>query len=80
MEIREHKGEANIEKADHLGTFFSPSTNLDGSEINDFFFYNRAHQDTVCLDQTILEGVHTPRENLVSSSNTPIRTTGQADV
>lgn len=38
MEIREHKGEANIEKADHMGTFFSPSTNLDGSESNDFFF------------------------------------------
>lgn len=79
MEIRERKAEANIEKADHVGTFFSPSTNLDGSEINDSY-YNRARQDTVCLDQTILEGVHTPRENLVSSSNTPIRTTGQADI
>lgn len=41
MEIREHKAEANIEKADHVGTFFSPSTNLDGSEINDSY-YNRA--------------------------------------
>lgn len=79
MESREHKAEANIEKADHVGTFFSPSTNLDGSEINDSY-YNRARQDTVCLGQTILEGVHTPRENLVSSSNTPIRTTGQADI
>lgn len=37
MEIREHKAEANIEKADHVGTFFSPSTNLDGSEINDSY-------------------------------------------
>lgn len=41
MEIREHKAEANTEKADHVGTFFSPSTNLDGSEINDSY-YNRA--------------------------------------
>lgn len=42
MEIREHKAETNIEKADHLGVFFSLSTNLHGSESNDFY-YNRAH-------------------------------------
>lgn len=42
MEIREHKVEANIEKVDHLSIFVSPSTNLDGFEINEFY-YNRAH-------------------------------------
>lgn len=42
MEIHKHKAKANIEKADHLGVFFSPSTNLDGSETDDFY-YDRAH-------------------------------------
>lgn len=81
MEIHEYKVKANTEQADHLGIFFSPSTNLHGSETNDFY-YNRAHQvwSTHSLRRPNLEGVHTPRESLVNSSNTPVRITGQADI